>query len=539
MLAGTTALGTGGSVTAGAGTSDTLSMAAADAATASLTTTLAGVVTGFERFATTSAAQTVDLAKLMGANNNYATVTGAAATLVLKNMNTSGAGSTVNLNATTAQGNTGLTLNGSAGSGASDVLNLNLVDTTVLGTVVGFGTVTANNVETVHLTVNDSRTTTVPASVANTVVLADTGLSVLSITGNQGLALSHAGTTLTSLDASGMTLGALSYTSGALQYAATAKGTTTGGDALDFSAALDTVNVTEYAGANTVTGGVGADTIVGGTGVDVIYADNAGTKGIRTLTSADAGILAGDVITAVINGTTVTYTMVGGDVGGDAAADLLASTTLLAAAINANTSLSKLVTASAALGVITITSLTDGVLAVSGTSTDGATALTASAASGTVGATASNVLTGGTGADLYVFGATNAAPSATVFNTINGFVTASDIIKYAPAELTIVTDATAAVAGRATTSAAGVATFVAADDTLAERIIATEASIATGIPTSGQVAMFQFGADAYVFISNGTDGVGAGDQLIKLVGVDTTATAFDTITIAGHNITLA
>ena len=52
--------------------------------------------------------------------------------------------------------------------------------------------------------------------------------------------------------------------------------------------------------------------------------------------------------------------------------------------------------------------------------------------------------------------------------------------------------------------------------------------------------MFQFGADAYAFISNGVDGVGAGDQLIKLTGVDTTTASFDTLTInAAENMTLA
>ena len=106
--------------------------------------------------------------------------------------------------------------------------------------------------------------------------------------------------------------------------------------------------------------------------------------------------------------------------------------------------------------------------------------------------------------------------------------------------MTIMASATAATAGTALITAAGVATFAAADATLAQRITATEAGINLGGAAAvGQVAMFQFGADAYVFISNGTDGVGAGDQLIKLVGVDTTAGAFDTITLANGIMTLA
>lgn len=40
-----------------------------------------------------------------------------------------------------------------------------------------------------------------------------------------------------------------------------------------------------------------------------------------------------------------------------------------------------------------------------------------------------------------------------------------------------------------------------------------------------------FGADAYVFISDGTAAVGATDVLIKLTGVDLATTAFDLLTI--------
>ena len=72
------------------------------------------------------------------------------------------------------------------------------------------------------------------------------------------------------------------------------------------------------------------------------------------------------------------------------------------------------------------------------------------------------------------------------------------------------------------------------------RIVAVEAAIQTGgAATAGQAAAFQYGSDAYVFISEGTDGVGTGDQLIKLTGVDLTNTAFDTLTLSGGNATLA
>ena len=59
---------------------------------------------------------------------------------------------------------------------------------------------------------------------------------------------------------------------------------------------------------------------------------------------------------------------------------------------------------------------------------------------------------------------------------------------------------------------------------------------AGGAAADGQAAIFTFGADTYVFISEGTDGVGAGDALIKLVGVtglsDTTVNADNNLVIA-------
>ena len=117
------------------------------------------------------------------------------------------------------------------------------------------------------------------------------------------------------------------------------------------------------------------------------------------------------------------------------------------------------------------------------------------------------------------------------FNIITDFAAVSDLIDFQGA-LTI-EDNTTASWGSAAISSAGVATFNIAESTLALRLIATENRINEGsFATLDQVAIFQFGADAYVFISNGTDGAGAGDQLIKLVGVDTTSSFFDTITLS-------
>jgi S-layer protein len=141
--------------------------------------------------------------------------------------------------------------------------------------------------------VNDARTTTVPGQNANTVTIVDDALTTLKVSGNQSIVITHGtGTALTSVDATGLTLGSISFApSGALQYATSVKGSLLGGDTLDFSASLAAVTITETAGANTIkgsstigstlnggtgidtiTGGAGADTVSAGTGNDLIYA---------------------------------------------------------------------------------------------------------------------------------------------------------------------------------------------------------------------------------------------------------------------------
>jgi hypothetical protein len=345
-----------------------------------------------------------------------------------------------------------------------------------------------------------------------------------------------------------MTVGSLSFTSNASQYATTVKGSLLGGDNLDFSAVLAAVTLTETAGANTVQGGIGADTIVGGTGADLIYADNAGTNRVETYTITTAG--AGTATLNILGvATTVTYAT-----SGDNTIGLL--DTALKADVRYGIKFTSSITANAGTttdDVLNVTYIVDGnnvgtattsagTLAINTTGTNATLVNAGQTTLGVAGATAKNVLTGGTGADTFVFGATSVAPSDSIFNTITDFATASDIISYAPRPITIAQAASAAVAGTAAISAAGIATFASADNTLALRLIAAENGInngGTNTATAGQAAAFQFGTDAYVFISNGVDGVGAGDQLIKLTGVDTTTAPFDTLTLANGNATLA
>jgi hypothetical protein len=147
---------------------------------------------------------------------------------------------------------------------------------------------------------------------------------------------------------------------------------------------------------------------------------------------------------------------------------------------------------------------------------------------------------GGTTANTYVFAAgdTGGVPSATAFDTIKDFTAvAGNVINAGAAS--IVTNATA-TSGVAAISAAGVATFHAADTSFALHLVAVEAAInAGGVAAAGQAAMWQEGTDAFLFVSDGVDGIGANDLLIKLVGLDTTAAAFDTLTDGGTTFTIA
>ncbi len=347
LASGTTAVT--GAISGGAGT-DALSMVAADAVTASGSATFAGKVTGFESLVLTGAtgAQSVDLAVLGGYNN--VTSSASAGTLTLNNL---GTGGTLAITGDTA--GTGYVVNvTSAAVNTTDVLNLTLSKAGLLTA----GSVTAANVETINITTADTQTT--PTNPLDTLTLVAAGASTVIVSGNAGLDLSGAvDLALTSLDASGITKGSFTFTSGALTAAAAIKGSATGTNTVTFSAAVngavtytggtgndvitasngksDVINlgngtnsVTGAAGNMTITGGTGADTVTlttgnnvvnlgnganaftattgnntytGGTGVDTVSVGG----GVNTITTGTGA----DVVTITTAGTTVnTYSTI-------------------------------------------------------------------------------------------------------------------------------------------------------------------------------------------------------------------------------------
>jgi Ca2+-binding RTX toxin-like protein len=108
----------------------------------------------------------------------------------------------------------------------------------------------------------------------------------LKITGNSGLNLTCSSNNIYSVDASAVnnTAGTantgLQWTTGALNYSATIKGTSTGGDMINAALSNNPVTIFAYAGTNSLTGaassingingGSGADTIMGGSAKDYL-----------------------------------------------------------------------------------------------------------------------------------------------------------------------------------------------------------------------------------------------------------------------------
>ncbi|MDP2001265.1 MAG: DUF4214 domain-containing protein [Rhodoferax sp.] len=278
-----------GKLDGGTGT-DNLTMTAALAATASGSATFAGVVTGFEKVTLTGATnQTIDLAVL--GNFNYVTTSGGNG-LTLSNLPTGG---TLVLNGA----GTAYTIGNSAfTAGTNDTVNLTLTDGS--GGNVSFAStgITASGVENFAITTVDTQATP-SGTVVDSVTLLGNSVKAIAVTGNAGLTLTSTSTALTSVDASGITLGGFAWTSGALAAASTVKGSATGTNTIDASAATG--------GAVTYTGGTGVDsfTATNGKGNTVTLGDGANTVVVSSGNNTITGGKDADTVTATTGNNTV------------------------------------------------------------------------------------------------------------------------------------------------------------------------------------------------------------------------------------------
>lgn len=299
-LAGGTTTVTG-TITGGNGT-DTLSMAAADAATASGSATFATKVSGFERLILTGATnQTVDLAVL--GNYNHVTTSGGNGL----SLNAMPSGGTLVLTGAGTAYTVGVT---NAAIGSADVLNVSLTDGSTAGVAFASTGITATAVESIAITVADTQTT--PSGTFNdSLTLLGNSATSITISGNAGLTLTATDTAATTVDASGITLGGFTWTSGALAAANTVKGSVSGTNTVDLTASV--------AAATTYTGGTGIDNLTitnaknnvinlgGGTTTNSVAGSASGNNTVTsTSTAADTVTLgAGNNTVSLGNGANV------------------------------------------------------------------------------------------------------------------------------------------------------------------------------------------------------------------------------------------
>jgi hypothetical protein len=116
---------------------------------------------------------------------------------------------------------------------------------------------------------------------------------------------------------------------------------------------------------------------------------------------------------------------------------------------------------------------------------------------------------------VFATGAVGATASATVFDTIANYQTGTDVIDFGATNLTADAGTGTGLtvnAGLVTAGAANLAAFV------------TELGNST-TTTAGSTLLYSDGTDSYLFISDGTAGLGANDVLIKLTGINATTGA--------------
>jgi len=526
-------LGATGSIDGGEGT-DTLHMAAADAATATVSAAFAAKVSNVEQLSlgayANAAGVTVNLVNMD--NINHVTSAGAAASTggaraqAINGFTTGGTFVQTALLGTDQN----VTLFGAAFSaGTADTFNLGFTSTNGF---INAGSLTLADVETVAITTTDSDTTA--ATAAFDPNLDATSVKTLTVTGNAGItfANSNLGTALTSFDASGVTVGPVTYTAGALAAAATITGGA-GDDALSgASAAVAGVTINGGAGNDTITGSAtksstlngdaGNDTITGGAAADVIDG-GAGTNtyvfsSANVVEQAGSGTTTGAVINLSADALTATavFTATGAYLSSlQASVASGASTYLFSNESNTNASVTDTL---ANINNATGTNLADYIVG----------SATANVITGGLG---SDIMTGGAGADTFVFGTTGSV-SGTSLDTITDFAAGSDILSFT-AVTVLAADATTLVAtSNVNTSAGGKITFASADDTLAKMLVAILAD--AQLDVAGSTAFFEFGGDTYVY-NAGTATGGADDQVIKLTGV----TGLTTITDLGTTLTIA
>ena len=341
----------------------------------------------------------------------------------------------------------------------------------------------------------------------------------INVSGNTNFAISDIETINLNAAGGGLQMSAAQF-NGDNAFALTGTAAATDIMTITGSAAADTINmsgVTVTNASTNVTGGAGDDTITGTAGVDVI-SGGAGSDAISGGTGTDTVSFAGAANTTdtgtqvgvVVNlGTTAltssAIAIATGDLTANSTSSVAANTShyLYATAVATNSAVSD-----------TLNSMENVV------GSQGTDYIVGSAGANSIdGDAGRDTVTGGLGADTFVFAAGDSGQTITTADVITDYTTGTDLIDVTAVTLTLVAEGTLG-AGQAAISAAGVASFNAADNTDALRIVATEAGMTAATAAAGETAIFQStnAANSFIFISDGVANVGANDILIHILG---------------------
>ncbi|MDR5900375.1 calcium-binding protein [Halomonas vilamensis] len=328
--------------------------------------------------------------------------------------------------------------------------------------------------------------------------------------------------------------GAQSITTGAnFQAAFGAQGVDVTAQTLLGAIDLTMASFTGTADITTITEGAGAHSIVTGSGVSTVNATGI-SAGAQTINGVGL-----TTVTATINdaGNQVIGTTQGDNLVSVKATILAAGDQTIASTSDSNVT----VVASAAAGAQTVTTAggndsitTTGAAGNAGTISTGAgndTIVAGFTTDAITGGTGSDTMTGGGGVDTFAFG-NDGSVIGTDRDIITDFNTSgADILSFSGEAIVLTADSSALVAGaNVQTSSGGLITFSAADDTLADKIIAIQAD--AELDAAGSVGMFVDSGNTYVYHAGEFAG-DADDQLIQLTGIDTltTLTGGATLTI--------
>jgi len=307
---------------------------------------------------------------------------------------------------------TGTTINLVNSSGTTDAVTITLVNQPS-DALIAAGTIVTTGIETVNIVNTDAPTTARTTALVNTATLSDSTAKAITVAGNAGLTLTNTNLTkVASFDASGVTAGAVTYTS-ATTIANSATTAITGGagaDVLTGGATADTIN--GGAGNDTIDGGAGADIIDGGTGTNTLLTAGMIGTAVEGLNSGTSTGVVVNLGTTAVTATTIN-TQLTGTIG----------TAALLTSVGAGKTALIYATQDALFSQVsdTVTNIQNV------TGTTGADYIVGSATAG--------VFTGGTGADYIKLNSTAAdtvvlaANTAATTDTIAGFTIGSDVLQ--------------------------------------------------------------------------------------------------------------